>query len=458
MLMHRIHRDSVSRRAFLRKTGTIAVTPLVPWMVPASSLGADGTIAPSNRITLGFIGIGFMGQKHHLSRFVQYPEAQVLAVCDVDRWRREHGQRIVETAYAAQRTNGVYRGCAAYNDLRELLSRDDIDAVVIATGDRWHGAATVMAAQAGKDVYVEKPMSLTIDEARAMVKAIRRYGRVCQVGLQQRSAPEFRLGCQLVRDGAIGKVDRIYVVFPGVSSDVDLPAEPVPEGLDWDLWLGPAPWRPFNRRFHPYGEPKGVVPWNICRDFGGGMLTSNDVHAFDVVQWALGMDQAGPVEIVPPETGAYPALTYRYPGDVLVQVVQGRLDAKIHEIPKGWNEITSIQNFGALFVGERGWLHVGRSGYLTSFPAELAANGPGRYDRFVALENHHRDWLAAIATRRRPACDATIGCQSTIVAHLGCIASWTGRALKWDPVQEQFLDDAEANRMRRRGMREPWRV
>jgi predicted dehydrogenase len=458
MVNRQVRRSSTSRRAFLGTAGTIALTPLAPWIIPSAALGADGTIAPSNRITLGFIGVGFMGQKHHLSRFVEYPEAQVLAVCDVDRWRREHGQRIVETAYAGQRASGVYRGCAGYNDLRELLSRDDIDAVVIATGDRWHGAATVMAAQAGKDVYVEKPMSLTIAEGRAMVEAVRRYGRVCQVGLQQRSATEFQLACRLVREGALGKIERIYVVMPGVSREVDLPAEPVPEGLDWDLWLGPAPWRPFNRRFHQYGEPKGVVPWNLCRDFGGGLLTSNDVHAFDVVQWALGMDHAGPVDIVPPETGEYPSLTYRYPSGVLVHVVEGRLDPKKHVIPKGWDPITSIQNFGAVFVGERGWIHVGRSGYLTSFPSELAANGPGRYDRFVALQNHHRDWLDAIATRRRPACDAAIGCQSTIVAHLGCIASWTGRALKWDPAQEQFLGDDEANRMLGRSMREPWRV
>jgi predicted dehydrogenase len=445
------------RREFLQAASGVA---FVPWVVPASALGGDGTVAPSNRTTLGFIGVGFMGQRHHLSRFVKYPEAQVLAVCDVDRWRRENAQATVDTAYAAGRASGTYRGCAGYRDLRELLARDDLDAVLVATGDRWHAAATVLAVKAGKDVYVEKPMSLTIAEGRAMVEAVRRYGRVCQVGLQQRSGQEFQLACRLVRQGAVGKVHTVYVISPGVSGEVDLPREPVPDGLDWDLWLGPAPWRPFNSRFHQYGQTKGVVPWNFCRDFGGGMLTSNDVHAFDVVQWALGMDPSGPVAVTPvaSESSPYPELTYKYPGDVSVHVVDKRLNPRRHAIPRGWDEIASIQNFGALFVGDRGWIHVGRSGYLTSCPAEIVAENPGRYDRFVALENHHRNWLAAVRDRRRPACDVATGCQSTIVALLGCIASWTGRALRWDPAQEAFLDDDEANRMRRRAMRAPWSV
>ncbi len=453
--MPRRDRRGANRRAFLRKLGALAVTP---WFVPAAALGRDGHVAPSQRITLGFIGVGFMGQRHHLSRFVEYPEAQVLAVCDVDRWRREHAQGTVETAYAAQRTAGRYRGCAAYNDLRELLAREDLDAVVIATGERWHGPATVLAAEAGKDIFVEKPTSLTIDESLAMVQAVRRCGRVCQTGLYQRSAEEFRVACRLVREGALGKIERIYVIMSGTSSEVELPAEPVPDGLDWDLWLGPAPWRPFNKRFHQYGESKGVVPWSFCRDFGGGALTSNTVHAFDVVQWALGMDESGPVEIVPAETGLFPDLTFTYPGGVLVHVVDQRLDASRHVIPKGWDELTSIQNFGGVFVGERGWLHVGRGGYLTSNPPELVADGPGPYDRFVALRRHQRNWLEAIRTRRRPSCDVAVGCQSTIVAHLGCIARWTGRSLKWDPTGQQFLGDEEANRLRRRALRQPWRV
>ena len=450
-----LEHHTTSRRAFMKRASGLA---LAPWIVPASALGAGGTTAPSNRITLGFIGLGFMGQRHHLSRFVEYPEAQVLAVCDVDRWRRENAQGTVETAYSAGRTSGAYKGCAAYDDFRELLARNDIDAVLIATGDRWHAAITIMAAQAGKDIFVEKPISLTVAEARAMVDAVRSYGRVCQVGLYQRSAAEFQLACRLVLDGALGKIERIYLIKPGTSSEVDLPAEPVPDGLDWNLWLGPSPWRPFNHRFHQYGESKGVVPWSFCKDFGGGSLTSHTVHNLDVVHWALDLDEAGPLEILPPEAGRYPDLTYMYPGNVPVHVVGKRLDPQKHILPKGWDELTSIQDFGAVFVGERGWIHVGRSGFLASNPAALVQDGPGPYIRFVALAHHQRDWLEAIRTRRRPACDISFGCQSTIAAHLGCIATWTGRALKWDSAQEQFLGDEEANRMRQRAMRQPWRV
>lgn len=395
-----------------------------------------------------------MGQGH-LSYFLSYPDVQVLAVCEVDRWRRENAVANVEKAYAARRPSGAFRGCDAYLDLRELLSRGDLEAVVIALGERWHGTATVLAARAGKDIYVEKPISLTIAEGRAMVDAVRRYGRVCQVGLQQRSSREFQFACQFVRGGGLGRIDRVYTIFNGASAEVELPAEPTPEGLDWDLWLGPAPWRPFNHRFHYLGRPLNVVPWEFCRDFGGGGIASGGVHAFDVVQWGLGMDQSGPIAVFPPECGKYPDLTYQYANGTLLHVVDGRLDRKRHAIPPGWDEMTSIQPFGAVFVGERGWIHVGREGYLTSFPAELTAahRGPGG-----PIREHHYSWLNAIHTRQRPTCDVAIGCQSTHVTNLGCIARWTRRALKWDPLQERFDGDDEANRMLRRAMREPWQV
>ena len=253
-----------SRRTFLKSAGAAALSPWAFQIIPASALGADGTTAPSNRISLGLIGVGMVGQGH-LRGFLNAPDAQVVAVCDVDRWRRENAQATTEQAYADRRASGAYRGCTAYNDLRDLLARDDIDAVFIATGDRWHAVATVLAAKAGKDIYVEKPISLTIAEARAMVEAVRRYDRVCQCGLQQRSTREFRLACQLVRDGAIGKIQAVYVIGPGTSAEVNLPAEPVPDSLDWDLWLGPAPWRPFNHRFVYLGQaverrPVGLLP------------------------------------------------------------------------------------------------------------------------------------------------------------------------------------------------------
>jgi predicted dehydrogenase len=425
--------------------------------VPGRVLGLDGGVAPSNRITLGFIGVGIMGSGH-LRGLVQYPDVQVLAVSDVDRWRRENARKTVLDAYAVSRPGEGNHVCDAYNDFREVLARGDVDAVLIATGDNWHAAASVAAAKAGKDIYCEKPISKTIHEARAMAEAGRRYGRVFQIGLQQRSTPEFQRASDLVLRGRIGKVKIVYVAFPGTNADVNLPAEPVPDGLDWERWLGPAPWRPFNGRYHIYGKPPHVVPWHFCRDFGGGNLTSNTVHAFDVVQWALGMDESGPVEIIPPETGDVPSLTYKYADGVLLQVVDWRLDPQKHFVPEGWNPATRLQNFGALYVGDEGWIHVGREGFLDAFPKNILdekLDGPRPPS---SVGNHHQNWLRCIRSRERPACDVAIGCRSTIVSHLGCIAHWTGRALRWNPAAEEFIGDDEANRLRVRAMREPWRV
>jgi hypothetical protein len=279
----------------------------------------------------------------------------------------------------------------------------------------------------------------------------------------------------------------VYVAFPGTSSDVNLPPEAVPEGLDWNLWLGPAPWRPFHRRFHIYGRPPRVVPWDFCRDFGGGNLTSNAVHAVDVVQWGLGMDASGPVTITPPETGEFPSLTYEYANGTLLQVAGWQLDPRKHVIPKGWDIKTRIQAFGAVFVGEEGWIHVGRQGYLQSYPADIVAGPSERPEDWHPVNNHHQDWLQAVKQRRPPACDVEIGCRSTTVSHLGCIAHWTGRKLAWNPQTEQFVNgpartpndtaaparipreggarrlpseipDDDANRWLRRAMREPWRI
>jgi len=432
---------SSARRWTRREILKLSAAPL---FVGPGVLGRAAAAAPSERIGLGFIGIGMMGQ-HHLRSFLDRPQAQVLGVCDVDTWRREN----------AKKTAG--EGCAAYNDLRDLLDRTDIDAVVIATGDRWHIPAGVLAAKAGKDIYCEKPMSLTIREARVMVETVRRHGRVFQTGLQQRSTPEFQIACKLVREGALGKVTHVYVCFPGTCGDVSLPAEPVPDGLDWDLWLGPSPWRPYNSRFHIYGRPPHVVPWHFCRDFGGGNLTSNAVHAFDIVQWGLGMDESGPAEIIPPETGKVPSLTYRYANGVQLQV-DWKLDKAKHYVPEGWDTSIAIQAFGAVFAGEKGWIHVGREGFLQSHPEEIVGRRPVGAPGPRPVQDHHENWLECIRTRERPACDVAIGAQSTIVSHLGCIAHWTGRALKWDPAKDEFIGDEDANRMRSRANREPWMI
>jgi len=445
---------TITRRGFLRRSAALAAGPYV---VSSAVLGKDGAVAPSERITLGFIGVGAMG-RGHVACCVHHNDAQVLAVCDVDRWRRDHAKAIVEQAYGRQESRRGYGRCRAYRDLRDLLARDDIDAVLIATGDRWHALATILAVRAGKDVYCEKPISKTIGEARAMVRAVRRYGAVFQGGLQQRTTAEFRRACRLVRDGAIGTVRVVYVNFQGTCGDVSLPAEAVPDGLDWNLWLGPAPWHPYNRRFHPYGRPPHVVPWHFCRDFGGGNLTSNTVHSFDVVQWGLGMDDSGPVEITPPAAAGPAVLTYRYANGTRLQVVGAYLDPRKVSVPAGWDVRTRLSNFGAVFVGDDGWIHVGRGGLLVSHPAEIVRRRPEGLDGFRPVSNHHQNWLNCIRSRRRAACDVAIGCRSTTVSHLGCIAHWTGRALRWDPAREVFPGDDEANHWLTRAMREPWRL
>jgi len=443
--------ERLTRRALLKQAVTLAAAPSV---LAASSLGAEGGVPPNDRITLGFIGIGMMG-RGHLRCCLSAADAQVVAVCDVDRSRREHARASVEQGYAEREGRGTFRGCRAYTDLREMLARDDLDAVLIATGDRWHALATVMAARAGKDVYCEKPASLTVAGACAMIETVHRYGRVFQTGLQQRSAAQFHKACALVRAGAIGAVQDVYVGHPGASSDVALPAEPVPDGLDWDLWLGPAPWRPFNSRYHHYGPPQRVVPWHFCRDFGGGNLTSNAVHAFDVVQWGLGMDGSGPVRIVPPETGRVPSLTYTYADGVRCQVTW-RLEPGKHAVPEGWDPAERIRPFGALFVGREGWIHVGREHYLAAHPSSILHQRVAEAEPGGGIPTHHQNWFDCIRTRRRPASDVVSGCGSTIMAHLGCIAHWTGRALTWDPARKVFPGDAEATRWLSRPMRSPW--
>jgi len=451
--MTEMNKHRPTRRSVL--AGALAGAAAFPRVLPASAVGKGHAVAPSERIALGFIGIGMMGSGH-LLRSAQYEDTQVCAICDVDSWRREHALAAVKRIYR-ERFGKSYRGLKAYRDLRDLLQRDDIDAVFIATGDRWHVPAGCLAVKAGKDVYCEKPMSLTINEALTMVQVTRRYNAVFQVGLQQRSDPVFRFACRCVQKGVLGKLKTVYVAFPGTSIDVNLPPEPVPEGLDWDLWLGPAPWRPFNGRFHHYGQPRFVVPWHFCVDFGGGNLTSNAVHAFDVVQWALGMDGKGPIRITPPGVNGAPSLTYEYENGVLL-LVDWKLDPAKHEIPRGWNPETRLQPFGALYVGEKGWIHVGRRNFFQYHPPSLIDPASVPRDTGNSVVRHHRNWFQAIRSRKRPACDVSIGCTSTIVSHLGCIAHWTGRVLRWDPKEARFLGDEQADRMRIRAKRSPWRL
>ena len=361
---------------------------------------------------------------------------------------------MLERIYADRQPSGPFRGFKAYSDFRELLDRDDIDAVIIATGERWHPAISVRAAKAGKDIYCEKPISLTIRQARTMAETVRRHNRVFQTGLQQRNSPEYLKAFEMVHAGRIGEVKLAYVSASGVSQYLNLPAEPLPEGLDWEMWLGPCPWHPYNYRYHHSGPPKNVVPWSCNRAFGAGGMTSGLVHNLDSAHAGLRKDGDGPVKITPAGIDGAPSLTFTYADGTQI-VCATRLEQGKHFVPEGWDVKTPIVNFGVLFVGDQGWIHVARFGLLDCYPKNLL---DGDVSKAHSVEGNHRDWLDCIRTRRRPRADVEIGACSTILSHLGCIALWTGRALKWDPVKEEFQDDREANALRSRASREPWSV
>ncbi len=439
----------ISRRRFLRSS--LLGAAAAPWLVPGSALGLDRSVSPSNRITLGFCGIGCMN-RGHLAATMWHDDVQVLAVSDPDQWRRDTARDSVEKHYAARAESGEFNGCDAYRGFHEMLDRPDIDGLVMALGEQWHGPAVIMAARAGKDIYVEKPNAYTVHEALLEIETVRRHGVICQVGYQQRNWENFEFACRLVREGALGRISRVYTVHHDPAFEVELPVEPTPPTLDWDLWLGPAPWRPFNHRLHFLGNPLNVVPWSFCKDLGLGGIASGSSHAFDVVHWGLGLDTSGPQEIIPPHAEC-PFITFKYPGDVTLQIVHGRLDPRYHDIPAGFDPITSVQAFGAVFVGENGWIHVGRQGYLKCCPAEIAKDRPSRFE---GHRSHVREWLDCCRLRKRPACDIEIGSHSTIDPILGNIAYWLNRPLKWDAAKYEFIGDDEANRLRSRALRQPW--
>ena len=422
-----------SRREFLKKTMAIAGgAAAFPYVVPSS---APGQAAPSGRITLGFIGMGKQSQ-HLIRSFLNSPGTQTLAVCDVDKLKLKRAQDTVQEHYSKPNST-PYKGCAAYGDFRELLARDDIDAVVIATPDHWHSITVIQAAQAGKDIYCEKPLAQTIAEARAMVNAVRRYVRIFQTGSMQRSDDKFRFACELVRNGYIGEVKTVTVGIGGPPDDKPLPAEPVPDYLDWDMWVGPAPWRPYNSDLSPHISFDGFPNWRYHSDFGGGGMTDWGAHHFDIAQWGLGMDETGPVAIIPPDDKDYKVLTYKYANSVIM---------------------TRDNANGILFTGTKGRVEVNR-GYLKTWPETLQSQQikPEEIHLYDS-KNHYTDWLDAIRKRTKPICDIETGCRSVTVCHLGNIAYRLGRPLKWDPQREVFVNDSNANRLLSRAMRSPWHL
>jgi predicted dehydrogenase len=420
----------VSRRAFLRNAAAAAAgAAAVPLFIPRHVLGASASgPAPSDKLRAGFIGIGGMGGGH-LGNWLGRSDVEIVAVCDVNSQHRDK---------AKERVEAKRKGCDAYTDFRELLARSDVDVVCIAAPDHWHAFIAIAAAKAGKDMYCEKPMSLTIGQARAMVQTVRRYERVFQTGSQQRSDARFRRACELVRNGRIGKVKEVWVDVGGPSRECNLPEQPVPDYMNWDMWLGPAPWAPYNAMRCAMDYGKG---WRQWRDYSGGMMTDWGAHHFDIVQWALGMDESGPVEIAPPDGKNVKHLTYRYADGTVVYHGRG---------PGARRQI--------LFIGEQGKVHVDRGG-MECEPDGLDKQPAGPRDaQLYRSPGHAEDFFRCVRSRKRPICDVEIGCRSVTVCHLGNIAYWLGRPLKWDPEKEDFIGDAEASRWRYRPARAPWHL
>ncbi len=422
---------TLSRRSFLKTSLAVAAAPL---LVPPRVLGRGGATAPNSKVVMGTIGCGNQG-RGDTSHFSSTGRVEFTAFCDPDTARRE----------ALKARYGARSGAQTYNDFRELLARGDLDAVIIATPDHWHALPVIAAARAGLDIYCEKPLSLTIREARAMVNAVRQNGRVFQTGSQQRSGGEFRHACEIIRNGLIGNVREVFVRVGAPSRACDLPPEPVPAGVDWNLWLGPAPWRPFNSRIHP--------GWRSWRDYAGGGTTDWGAHHFDIVQWAFGMDASGPVEVLPPDGKDRPCLALRYANGALVYHAHGDEAQKLH-----WPDEPEGDGYGITFIGEHGWVEVDRS-HIRTFPDLLARWQPGPNDvRLEHSRSHPRNFLDCIGTRQRPICDVEVGCRSVTVCHLANIGHWLQQPFHWDPVREQIPDNPDAAFWLDRAKREPWAV
>jgi predicted dehydrogenase len=417
-----------SRRQFLGQAAAGAVTPLV---ITHAVWGDD---APSERIRIGMIGVGKMG-RDHLHRLLGNDRVQVVGICDVVQARIDDALGLVERR-SAELSQSF--DCRAHADFREVLDRDDVDAVLIATPDHWHAIPCVLAAQAGKDIYCEKPLTHTIAEGRKIVDAVKANGVVFQTGSQQRSefGGLFRQAVEYIRNGKIGEVMTVSVGVGGPPVPCDLPEEPIPEGTNWDMWLGPAPERPFNQILCPIGVHDHFPAWRSYSEYAGGALADIGAHHFDIAQWALGMDETGPVAIEPPKDGES-GLKFTYANGVTMY----------HGGPSG-----------CTFIGKSGMIYVDR-GKLASEPASILEEplGEGGY-RNIVSDDHHRNWLDCIISREAPICNAEIGHRSASICHLANIGYKLRRSLKWDPAAEQFADDAEANALLTREPRGAWDI
>jgi predicted dehydrogenase len=424
---------SPSRREFLRGAAAAVAAPCV---IPSSVLGSPGLPAPSNRITFGCVGVGNQGGGH-VNSLCRSGEAQIVAVCDVDTDHRLKAKQTVETAYSARSPGGAYKGCDAYNDFREVIQRKDIDAVLCATPDQWHALIAVAAMKAGKDVYCEKPLTLTIAEGRVIVEVAKRYGCIFQTGTQRRSFDKCRRACELVRNGRIGKLQRVEVGIGlrPVKPEFAQP-EPVPAGFDYDMWLGPAPWAPYTKNRCHYN-------FRFIRDYSGGEMTNFGAHYMDLAQWGIGSDQTGPVRI-------------EGQGEFFADGLYDTFSkVEVHYTYAGGVELVCTSKPGGCrFFGSEGWID---GDTLACEPKSLASATIGPDDiHLYQSRSHMGNFMECVRTRRQPACPAEIGHRSVTVCHLGNIAMTLKRPVRWDPAGERFVNDPEADRLLWRALRAPW--
>ncbi|SKB55292.1 Gfo/Idh/MocA family protein [Dyadobacter psychrophilus] len=425
--------NTLNRRDFLKAGAVISSFMIVPRHV----LG-KGYLAPSDKIALGFIGCGRQSGGLR-NRFLDTMETQIVAASDVYAVKRESFVTNVNKWYAEKATQSNYKSAVGIEDFRELLSRKDIDAVIIAAPDHWHASMAVRAAEAGKDIYCEKPLSLTVKEGRAMVDATRKHNRVFQTGSMQRSSKELTQAAQLVRSGAIGTVKQVFVNVGGPPKAWDLKEETKPDGLNWDLWMGPNSMnRPYNNELAPAMNATFWPKWRDYIEFGGGGMTDWGAHMFDIAQWGLGMDDSGPVELVYSEPTK--GLVYKYANGV--EVIHRPMEGKQH----------------CHFVGSDGEVFVAR-GELRTTPETLKDKLFNKEDYKVYVsDNHYKDFLNAIRTRKPPICDVEVGHRTASICNLGNIAYRLQRSLLWNPKKEEFKKDKEANQLLGRDMKAEWKV
>ncbi len=419
----------LNRRTFLTHTLKAGALLSLPQIVPASALGKGGAVAPNERIVLGGIGIGNRGS-YDLGCFLEEKDVQFVAVCDIKEERRHSVKQRADTKYGNQ-------DCATYRDLRQLLARSDIDAVLIATGPNWHTTASILAANAGKDVYCEKPCTKNIAQSLALAETFRRTGRVFQAGTQRRSLPNFMFAIDLARRGKLGRLQTLYAHPGGLGTSMsgwaEAQPEPPKEKIDWDLYLGPAAWRPFNNKWLDgfNFEKGGGLTGGGCLEWGS--------HCVDLCQWANDADHTAPIEYEPKGN----ELHARYENGV-----------KLVMRNEGWLPLGSCP---VRFEGDTGWVETGDDAEIVASSKALL-NGRGAKIAGYPANFHIRDFLDCVKTRAKTRANADAACQSHIACHAANVALFLGRKVKYDPRKNEFIGDEEANRLRSEALREPWRI